>query len=44
MAAQHADPLDHFGHPLQGVAEVIKWIGVLSGHLTLPREAPEEEV
>jgi TRAP-type mannitol/chloroaromatic compound transport system permease small subunit len=29
---------------LQGVAEVIKRIGVLSGHLTLPREAPEEEV
>lgn len=29
---------------LQGVAEVIKRLGVLSGHLTLPREAPEEEV
>ena len=29
---------------LQGVAEVIKRIGVLSGHLVLPREAPEEEV
>ena len=29
---------------LQGVAEVIKRIGVLTGHLTLPREAPEEEV
>jgi TRAP-type mannitol/chloroaromatic compound transport system permease small subunit len=29
---------------LQGVAEVIKRIGVLSGHLELPREAPEEEV
>jgi TRAP-type mannitol/chloroaromatic compound transport system permease small subunit len=29
---------------LQGVAEVIKRIGVLSGHLALPREAPEEEV
>lgn len=29
---------------LQGVAEVIKRIGVLSGHLMLPREAPEEEV
>lgn len=29
---------------LQGVAEVIKRVGVLSGHLTLPREAPEEEV
>ena len=29
---------------LQGVAEVIKRIGVLSGHLVLPREAPEEDV
>lgn len=29
---------------LQGVAEVIKRVGVLSGHLVLPREAPEEEV
>jgi TRAP-type mannitol/chloroaromatic compound transport system permease small subunit len=29
---------------LQGMAEVIKRIGVLSGHLVLPREAPEEEV
>ena len=29
---------------LQGVAEVIKRIGVLTGHLVLPREAPEEEV
>ena len=29
---------------LQGVAEGIKRIGVLSGHLVLPREAPEEEV
>jgi len=29
---------------LQGVAEVIKQIGILSGRLTLPREAPEEEV
>ncbi len=29
---------------LQGLAEVIKRVGVLSGHLTLPREAPEEEV
>ncbi len=29
---------------LQGVAEVIKRIAVLSGHLVLPREAPEEEV
>jgi TRAP-type mannitol/chloroaromatic compound transport system permease small subunit len=29
---------------LQGVAEVIKRLGVLGGHLTLPREAPEEEV
>ena len=29
---------------LQGVAEVIKRLGVLSGHLVLPREAPEEDV
>jgi len=29
---------------LQGIAEVIKRIGVLSGQLVLPREAPEEEV
>jgi TRAP-type mannitol/chloroaromatic compound transport system permease small subunit len=29
---------------LQGVAEIIKRIGVLSGHLMLPRETPEEEV
>lgn len=29
---------------LQGVAEVIKRIGVLSGHLELPPETPEEEV
>jgi TRAP-type mannitol/chloroaromatic compound transport system permease small subunit len=29
---------------LQGIAEVIKRIGVLSGHLALPHEAPEEEV
>ena len=29
---------------LQGVAEVIKRIGVLRGHIVLPREAPEEEV
>ena len=29
---------------LQGVAEVIKRIGVLSGHLVLPREKPEEDV
>ena len=29
---------------LQGVAEVIKRIGVLSGHLTLPREIAEEDV
>ncbi len=29
---------------LQGVAEVIKRLGVLSGALVLPREAPEEEV
>lgn len=29
---------------LQGVAEAIKRLGVLGGHLVLPREAPEEEV
>ena len=29
---------------LQGVAEVIKRIAVLSGHLVLPHDAPEEEV
>lgn len=29
---------------LQGVAEVVKRIGVLSGHLVLPQEKPEEEV
>jgi TRAP-type mannitol/chloroaromatic compound transport system permease small subunit len=29
---------------LQGVAEVIKRIGVLSGHLALTREAPQEDV
>lgn len=29
---------------LQGVAEIIKRLGVLSGHLVLPHEAPEEEV
>ena len=29
---------------LQGMAEIIKRIGVLSGHLTLPHEVPEEEV
>lgn len=29
---------------LQGVAEVIKRLGVLSGHLVLPHEAPAEEV
>jgi TRAP-type mannitol/chloroaromatic compound transport system permease small subunit len=29
---------------LQGVAEVIKRLGVLSGQLVLPRETPEEEV
>jgi TRAP-type mannitol/chloroaromatic compound transport system permease small subunit len=29
---------------LQGVAEVIKRVGVVSGHLALPHEAPEEEV
>ncbi len=29
---------------LQGVAEIIKRVGVLTGHLELPREAPEEEV
>jgi len=29
---------------LQGIAEIIKQIGVLSGHLVLSHEAPEEEV
>ena len=29
---------------LQGVAEVIKRVGVISGHLVLPAEKPEEEV
>jgi TRAP-type mannitol/chloroaromatic compound transport system permease small subunit len=29
---------------LQGIAEVIKRIGVLSGHLVLPHEKPEEDV
>ncbi|MGE5319046.1 MAG: TRAP transporter small permease subunit [Hyphomicrobiaceae bacterium] len=29
---------------LQGVAEIIKRIGMLSGHLVLPHEAPQEEV
>lgn len=29
---------------VQGMAEVIKRVGVLTGHLVLPREAPEEEV
>lgn len=29
---------------LQGIAEVIKRLGVLSGRVTLPREHPEEEV
>ena len=29
---------------LQGVAEIIKRLGVLSGRLTLPHETPEEEV
>jgi TRAP-type mannitol/chloroaromatic compound transport system permease small subunit len=29
---------------LQGIAEIVKRIGVLTGHLVLPREAPEEEV
>jgi TRAP-type mannitol/chloroaromatic compound transport system permease small subunit len=29
---------------LQGVAEIIKRIGVLSGHLVLPHEKPEEDV
>ena len=29
---------------LQGMAEIIKRIGVISGHLVLSREAPEEEV
>ena len=29
---------------LQGMAEIIKRIGVITGHLVLSREAPEEEV
>jgi TRAP-type mannitol/chloroaromatic compound transport system permease small subunit len=29
---------------LQGVAEVIKRIGLLTGHLDLPQESPAEEV
>jgi TRAP-type mannitol/chloroaromatic compound transport system permease small subunit len=29
---------------LQGIAEIIKRVGVLTGHLALPREAPDEEV
>jgi TRAP-type mannitol/chloroaromatic compound transport system permease small subunit len=29
---------------LQGVAEVIKRLGILTGHLVLPRETPDEEV
>ncbi len=29
---------------LQGIAEVIKRIGVLTGHVVLPHEEPEEEV
>lgn len=29
---------------LQGVAEVIKRVGVIGGHLVLPQEKPEEEV
>ena len=29
---------------LQGLAEVIKRLGVLSGHLVIPRETPAEEV
>jgi TRAP-type mannitol/chloroaromatic compound transport system permease small subunit len=29
---------------LQGLAEVIKRLGVLSGHLVIPHEAPEEDV
>jgi TRAP-type mannitol/chloroaromatic compound transport system permease small subunit len=29
---------------LQGVAEVIKRVGLLAGHLDLPRESPAEEV
>ncbi len=28
----------------QGIAEIIKRVGVLTGHLALPREAPDEEV
>ncbi|MBW8457031.1 MAG: TRAP transporter small permease subunit [Thiobacillus sp.] len=37
-------PAGFFLLALQGVAEVIKRVGVLSGHLELPREEPEEEV
>ncbi len=29
---------------LQGVAEVIKRVGLLTGHLDLPQESPAEEV
>ena len=37
-------PVGFFLLALQGVAEVIKRLGVLSGHLVLPTEAPKEEV
>jgi len=37
-------PVGFFLLALQGLAEVIKRLGVLSGHLILPTEAPEEEV
>jgi len=37
-------PAGFFLLALQGVAEVIKRVGVLSGHLELPREATEKEV
>ena len=37
-------PVGFFLLALQGVAEIIKRIGVLSGQLVLPDEAPDEEV
>ena len=37
-------PVGFFLLALQGVAEVIKRLGVLSGHLVLPTEATKEEV
>ncbi|MDP2265427.1 MAG: TRAP transporter small permease subunit [Thiobacillus sp.] len=37
-------PVGFFLLALQGLAEVIKRLGVLRGHLILPTEAPEEEV